>query len=186
MKKIGIFLADGFEEIEGLTVVDILRRAGLEAVTISVMGKKEIVGSHKICVLADALYEDTDFSGLDGVVLPGGLEGTTNLGKHEGVCGTARAFTEEGKLVAAICAAPSVLGQEGILKGWGRRSRFPCAWSLTCWMRRRRRSLRKKLFSGSSLTQGFALAAKSVRIGFLNGKSSGKEEQRCTDLRKNA
>ncbi len=117
MKKIGIFLADGFEEIEGLTVVDILRRAGLEAVTISVMGKKEIVGSHKICVLADALYEDTDLSGLDGVVLPGGLEGTTNLGKHEGVCGTARAFTEEGKLVAAICAAPSVLGQEGILKG---------------------------------------------------------------------
>ncbi len=117
MKKIGIFLADGFEEVEGLTVVDVLRRAGIEAVTISIMGKEEILGSHGIRVFADALYEDVDFSGLDGVVLPGGLVGTENLGKHEGVCRTARAFAEEGKLVAAICAAPSVLGREGILRG---------------------------------------------------------------------
>ena len=63
MKKIGIFLADGFEEIEGLTVVDILRRAGVEAQMISVMGKKEICGSHNIHVQADELYEDVDFAG---------------------------------------------------------------------------------------------------------------------------
>lgn len=117
MKKVGVFLAEGFEEIEGLTVVDLLRRAGVEVTTISIMGKKEIYGSHKIGVLADALYEEVDFEQLDGVVLPGGMPGTTNLGKHSGVNDTIKAFAENGKLVAAICAAPSVLGQAGILKG---------------------------------------------------------------------
>ena len=117
MKKIGVFLAEGFEEIEGLTVVDILRRAGLDVVTISIMGKKEITGSHKICVIADALYEEVDVSELDGVVLPGGMPGTTNLGSHDGVNETIKSFAEKGKLVAAICAAPSVLGQAGLLNG---------------------------------------------------------------------
>lgn len=117
MKKIGIFLADGFEEIEGLTVVDILRRAGMEAEMISIMGRKEICGSHKIAVQADALYEDVDFAELDGVVLPGGMPGTTNLGAHAGVNETIKNFAAEGKLVAAVCAAPSVLGQAGLLEG---------------------------------------------------------------------
>ena len=108
MKKIGIFLAEGFEEIEGLTVVDILRRAAIEAETISIMGQKEVCGSHKITVLADSLYED---------VLPGGLPGTTNLLAHAGVNETIRTFAEAGKLVAAVCAAPSVLGQAGLLEG---------------------------------------------------------------------
>lgn len=117
MKKIGIFLAEGFEEIEGLTVVDILRRAAIEAETISIMGQKEVYGSHKITVLADSLYEDVDFEKLDGVVLPGGLPGTTNLLAHAGVNETIRTFAEAGKLVAAVCAAPSVLGQAGLLEG---------------------------------------------------------------------
>lgn len=117
MKKIGVFLAQGFEEIEGLTVVDILRRAGIEIQTISIMGSKEVCGSHKIPVIADALYEDADLGSLDGVVLPGGLTGTTNLGAHPGVNETIRSFAAEGKLVAAICAAPSVLGQAGLLQG---------------------------------------------------------------------
>lgn len=117
MKKIGIFLAQGFEEIEGLTVVDILRRAGMEAETISIMGTKEICGSHKIIVQADELYEDVDFSKLDGVVLPGGMPGTINLSEHAGVKEVICSFAAEGKLVAAVCAAPSVLGQAGLLKG---------------------------------------------------------------------
>lgn len=117
MKKIGIFLAEGFEEVEGLTVVDLLRRAGLEVVMISIMGQKEIHGSHQIGVLADALYEEVDFGELDGVVLPGGMPGTVNLGNHPGVNEVIRSFAEEGKLVSAICAAPSVLGQAGILQG---------------------------------------------------------------------
>ncbi len=117
MKKIGIFLADGFEEIEGLTVVDILRRAGMEAVMVSIMGRKEICGSHKISVQADELYEDIDVAALDGVVLPGGMPGTLNLGAHAGVNETIKSFAAEGKLVAAVCAAPSVLGQAGLLQG---------------------------------------------------------------------
>lgn len=117
MAKIGVFLADGFEEIEGLTVVDILRRAGVEVTTISIMGRKEIYGAHQITVLADALYEDVTFEQLDGIVLPGGMPGTTNLGAHDGVKKQIAVFAGAGKLVAAICAAPSVLGENGILKG---------------------------------------------------------------------
>lgn len=117
MKKIGVFLAEGFEEIEGLTVVDILRRAGLPVTTISITGQKELHGSHQIGVLADALYGEIDFSEYGGVVLPGGMPGTTNLGNHPGVMETVQSFAAEGKLVAAICAAPSVLGQAGLLKG---------------------------------------------------------------------
>lgn len=117
MKKIGIFLADGFEEIEGLAVVDILRRAGVEAQMISIMGKREISGSHNIHVQADVCYEDVDFAELDGVVLSGGMPGTLNLGAHTGVNETMKSFAEEGKLVAAVCAAPSVLGQAGLLEG---------------------------------------------------------------------
>lgn len=117
MKKIGVFLAEGFEEIEGLTVVDILRRAGIEVETISITGAKEVQGSHRIKVLADALYEDVDFDKLEGVVLPGGIPGTPNLGAHEGVNAAIREFAAAGKLVAAICAAPSVLGQAGLLQG---------------------------------------------------------------------
>lgn len=117
MSKIGVFLADGFEEIEGLTVVDILRRAGIEVTTISIMGRKEVQGSHQITVLADALYEETDFARVDGIVLPGGMPGTKHLGAHDGVKEQITAFAAAGKLVAAICAAPSVLGENGILKG---------------------------------------------------------------------
>lgn len=117
MKKIGVFLAEGFEEIEGLTVVDILRRAGLPVTTISITGQKEVYGSHQIGVLADTLYEEIDVSEYGGIVLPGGMPGTTNLGSHPGVDETIKSFAAEGKLVAAICAAPSVLGQAGLLKG---------------------------------------------------------------------
>ncbi len=117
MSKIGVFLAQGLEEIEGLTVVDLLRRAGVEVVTVSISGEKEVTGSHNITVLADALFEDVDFAGLDGVVLPGGMPGTTNLMEHGGVNEVIRDFGGKQKLVAAICAAPSVLGQAGLLKG---------------------------------------------------------------------
>lgn len=117
MKKTGVFLADGLEEIEGLTVVDILRRAGIEVTTISVSGKKEVAGAHGITITADRLFEEVDFHGLDGIVLPGGMPGTLNLGNHPGVMEQVRAFAEDGRLVAAICAAPSVLGKAGILEG---------------------------------------------------------------------
>lgn len=117
MAKIGIFFADGCEEIEGLSVVDICRRAGIDIVTISIMGKDEVTGSHEIQFKTDAVFEDVDFEKLDGVVLPGGMPGTLNLGAHEGVNRVIRDYAKAGKLVAAICAAPSVLGEAGILEG---------------------------------------------------------------------
>ena len=73
MKKVCVFLADGFEEIEGLTVVDILRRAGVETETVSVMGRKQIHGSHDILVEADKLFEEADIAAADMLVLPGGM-----------------------------------------------------------------------------------------------------------------
>lgn len=117
MSKIGIFIADGCEEIEGLTVVDIVRRAKLEIDTISITGKKEVTSSHNVTFLTDTTAEKADFASYDGIVLPGGMPGTIHLGENETVNRVIKEFAAEGKLVAAICAAPSVLGQAGILEG---------------------------------------------------------------------
>lgn len=117
MKKAIVFLADGFEEIEGLTVVDLLRRAGIQVVTASIKTEKEINGAHGIQVFADETVENVDFSTADMVVLPGGMPGTLNLGNCKKVTETVMEFFKQGKEVAAICAAPSVLGDLGILKG---------------------------------------------------------------------
>ena len=110
MKKVGIFMADGCEEIEGLTVVDIVRRAKLEMTTISITDKKEVTSSH-------ALASEVHFDGFDAIVLPGGMPGTLNLGASETVNKVIKKFAGEGKIVAAICAAPSVLGAAGLLEG---------------------------------------------------------------------
>lgn len=117
MKKIGIFMADGCEEIEGLTVVDIVRRAGFEILTISIMGKPEVTGSHNITFQTDAVSSEVNYDELDGIVLPGGMPGTLKLGEDETVNQVIKKFASEDKLVAAICAAPSVLGAAGILNG---------------------------------------------------------------------
>lgn len=117
MSRVCVFLADGFEEIEGLAVVDILRRAGIETETVSVMGRKEIQGAHGIRVEADSLFEETDTAGADMLVLPGGMPGTLNLKAHEGLLELLRSFDSQRKYVAAICAAPSILAALGMLKG---------------------------------------------------------------------
>ena len=116
-KKVYVFLADGFEEIEGLTVVDVLRRAGTDTVTVSVTGRKEIEGAHGIRVLADSLFEDGNFSDAGLLVLPGGMPGTLNLKAHEGLTARLREFDREKKYIAAICAAPSILSDLGMLEG---------------------------------------------------------------------
>lgn len=117
MSKVYVFLADGLEEIEGLTVVDLLRRAEVEVCTVSVTGRKTVAGAHKIEIGADALFEETDFSDADMLVLPGGMPGTKNLGAHEGLGKLLRSENEKGTGIAAICAAPSVLGDMGLLDG---------------------------------------------------------------------
>ena len=117
MKKIGVFMADGCEEIEALTVVDLARRAGIDVAMISITGNKAVRGAHGIVFESDIPAEFMDFDKLDGIVLPGGMPGTLNLGQNEYVAQTIATFTTEGKMVAAICAAPSVLGMAGLLKG---------------------------------------------------------------------
>lgn len=115
MKKAYVFLADGFEEIEGLTVVDVLRRAGAEVEMVSVMDRKEITGAHGIKVEADRMIEEAGEADL--YVLPGGMPGTLHLKEHAGLCRLLNQAEKKEKHIAAICAAPSVLGELGMLKG---------------------------------------------------------------------
>ncbi len=117
MSKAAVFFGTGYEEIEALTVVDILRRAGVETVMVSVMKEKSVAGSHDIRVETDALIGEIDFTGLDVIVLPGGMPGTKNLEACEALMAQVDIFAAQGKIVAAICAAPSILGHRGILKG---------------------------------------------------------------------
>ena len=112
-----VFLAHGFEEIEALTPVDILRRAGGEVVTVGV-GGRAVCGSHGITVTADVSDSDLNgFSGCEAVILPGGIPGTPNLEKSDVVCSFIKYAYENGKPIGAICAAPTILGRMGILKG---------------------------------------------------------------------
>jgi 4-methyl-5(b-hydroxyethyl)-thiazole monophosphate biosynthesis len=117
MKKANIYLAEGFEEIEAVTVIDVLRRAGLEVHTVAVSRQREVMGVHHILVAADKSFEEHDNSAADLLVLPGGMPGTANLEQHEGLRALIREFYESGKYIGAICAAPSILGKLGILEG---------------------------------------------------------------------
>lgn len=117
MAKIGVFLATGFEECEALLTVDICRRAGLDLKTVSVTEKKEVTSSHGVTVVADLLLQDVDFDGLDMIVLPGGMPGTKNLEACEPLMEQLDAFYEKNKCISAICAAPSIFGHRGFLKG---------------------------------------------------------------------
>ncbi len=118
MSRVCVFLADGFEEIEGLAVVDILRRAGVEVSTVSVTGSRSVMGSHKIQVQADVLLEEMDASDTELLVLPGGMPGTIHLGECAPLTKLLKEFAADPtKKMAAICAAPSVLGDLGILTG---------------------------------------------------------------------
>lgn len=117
MSRVCVFLAEGFEEIEGLTVVDILRRAGVDTRMISIDDSLMVTGSHGIPIQADGRIKDSDFSDAELLVLPGGMPGTKNLGACKELMELLVKFYKEEKKVAAICAAPSVLGDLGLLDG---------------------------------------------------------------------
>ena len=117
MSKAVVFFADGTEECEALLVVDLLRRAKVDVTIASATGNRAITSSHKVHITADALAEDIDYSDVDMVVLPGGIPGTPNLAANKTVTDTCVSFAKSGKKVAAICAAPSVLGENGLLHG---------------------------------------------------------------------
>jgi 4-methyl-5(b-hydroxyethyl)-thiazole monophosphate biosynthesis len=119
MKKVAVFLANGFEEIEALGTIDILRRAGVEVTTVSISITTHylVKGAHNVKIDADEVFDDLEFSGMDMLVLPGGMPGAANLNEHEGVKKLLKDFAAEGKEIAAICAAPMVLGGLGLLEG---------------------------------------------------------------------
>ncbi len=117
MSRLAVFFARGFEEIEALTVVDICRRGGLDVDMVSVTGEETVTSSHGVTVKTDRLFEDVDFEEYDMLVLPGGMPGTKNLEAHAGLMAQVDKFYGEGRYIAAICAAPSIFGHRGILKG---------------------------------------------------------------------
>lgn len=114
MSKVNVFFATGYEEIEALTVVDILRRAGIETNMVSVTGEMAVTGAHGIEVKMDKVFEPSDEA--DMLVLPGGMPGTLNLLAHEGLTSKVKDYYAQGKYIAAICAAPTVFGKLGLLK----------------------------------------------------------------------
>ena len=115
-KKVYIFLADGFEDIEGLTVVDLMRRAGITITTVSIKNTKQITTAHSITI-TDQTFAETDFTDADMLVLPGGQPGTTNLGAFAPLTDLLKNFYNNGGRIAAICAAPTVFAQIGLLHG---------------------------------------------------------------------
>lgn len=115
-KRVYILLADGFEEAEAVTPWDILKRAGAKVTLVSVSGNKTVTGSHGLEAVADIPLSCAT-TGFDMVVLPGGKGGTENLLESEGVKNLLIHAFNGGKYIAAICAAPSVLGKYGLLKG---------------------------------------------------------------------
>lgn len=118
MKKILLMLAEGFEEVEALTVVDYLRRKDIICDTCSIAESKNVEGAHRISVESDKVLKDiVDIEGYDGIVLPGGLPGSTNLRDNDRVIELVKDFDKNEKLIAAICAAPIVLEKAGIIDG---------------------------------------------------------------------
>ena len=117
MKTVFLFLADGFEEIEALATVDVLRRAGVQVTTVSINPTELVIGAHGIPVMADVLFEQAQYADADMLILPGGMPGAANLDAHEGLRRLITAHAEAGKWLAAICAAPMVYGHMGLLSG---------------------------------------------------------------------
>jgi len=116
MKKVALFLADGFEEIEALTPVDVLRRANIEVTTISISTTTHVTGAHQINVIADTTFDQPDYSTFDAIILPGGMPGTNHLKAHQELNKLLVRHAKEGKLIGAICAAPLILGELNLLQ----------------------------------------------------------------------
>lgn len=115
-KKVLVLLAEGFEEIEAVTVIDVLRRAEIDVVSASLNGS-EVKGSHGISIVADSTLDEVEEQMFDAVVLPGGMPGARHLRESHAVLNLIREAAHKGKYVAAICAAPTALDVAGVLKG---------------------------------------------------------------------
>ena len=118
-KHVAVFLAEGVEEIEALTVVDLLYRAGIPCETVSITNSSTVTSSHDVSIVCDREIDDTrfDFDDYDMIVLPGGMPGTTHLGECDDLTDQVTRFARDGRQVAAICAAPTILASLGLLEG---------------------------------------------------------------------
>lgn len=117
MSKTAILIADGCEECEALIQADLLRRAGIDVDLVSISDSRQVTSARNITFICDRLMKDFDDAAYDGVILPGGMPGTNHLRDDGAVIALVKKYAKEGKLVAAICAAPTVLGYAGVLKG---------------------------------------------------------------------
>ncbi len=117
MAHAGIFLAEGFEETEAITPVDMLRRAEIQTDMISVTGSRTVTGSHGIGILADTLFKPDDCREYDMLIIPGGMPGTVNLEADRRLCALLTEYNIKNMPIAAICRAPTILGHLGILRG---------------------------------------------------------------------
>mgnify|MGYP001358443868 CR=1 FL=1 len=117
MARVGVHLATGFEELEAITVLDVLRRADIEVLMISMTKEENVTSARGLTVVSDILFKDVNYEKIDMIVLPGGIPGSTNLAAHEGLKQKIDQFANQGKYLASICAAPIVYGQMGLLKG---------------------------------------------------------------------
>lgn len=115
--KAYVFLATGFEEVEAIGTVDVMRRAGIDAQTVSITAERMVKGAHGVGIEADILLADADFADADALVLPGGMPGSNNLNDCDPLREALLNQHRQGKTIAAICAAPLVLGGLGLLKG---------------------------------------------------------------------
>lgn len=118
-KRVAIFLAEGMEEIEALTVVDLLYRAGIPCESVSITNTNVVTSSHDVSIVCDRGMDDTrfDFDDYDMIVLPGGMPGTLNLEECDALTDQVAQYLSDGRQVAAICAAPTILARLGLLKG---------------------------------------------------------------------
>jgi len=110
-------LAEGFEEVEALMPVDVLRRGGVDVSTVSITAQRAVKGAHDVVVEADTTFDEADFDSADMLLLPGGMPGAAHLDAHVGVQEVLLRYANAGKRIGAICAAPMVLGRLGLLKG---------------------------------------------------------------------
>lgn len=117
MSEVCMFFGTGYEEVEALAAVDVMRRAGITVDMVSITVERKVTSSHKVTIEMDCLLEEVDFDSVKMIVLPGGMPGTTNLENCAPLMEQLDKFYAQGKGIAAICAAPSILGHRGMLKG---------------------------------------------------------------------
>lgn len=115
-KRVLVPLAEGFEEIEAVTIIDVLRRAGAEVTTVG-LEKRNVTGSHRISIIADSVIEDEMTKSWDMIALPGGLPGASNLSENEFILKAIQQTVDKGNILAAVCAAPFVLEKAGVISG---------------------------------------------------------------------